>query len=129
MTPTDPDTNQAEKPQEMRIGNTLYRPVLSAGVWVLKDEFFEPPPGDPNGDWRLRSTLLAKGHQQQHLDGWQYTRTSGLTDEGFDPDATPSGDGWEVNPYCGAGGHESDRDGKGRARLATYWRRRVGRPY
>lgn len=124
---TDPEIDPGEKPQEMWVGNTLYRPVFSAGRWVLKDEFFEPPPGDPKGDWRRRGTTLAIGHQIQNLEGWEYTRTAGLEAEGFDPDAPPKGEGWEINTYRGENGYEADRDAKDRPRLTTYWRRRVAR--
>lgn len=95
---------------------TVYRETLDFdGCTVLRDEYGEPPPGDPDGDPNWRSTQIAKGHRSQDRYGWEYTSTKG---------EAPVGAGWELNGYAGVNGFGQRVERGGVTVEVTYWRRR-----
>jgi hypothetical protein len=87
----------------------------------------EPEPGNPDGNWRLRSTQLARGHRSQSQHGWEYTTTSALDGDPFNMDTPPPGGGWERNAYKGTDGYEVRETASGRDQHVTYWRRQTGK--
>lgn len=106
------------------IGGIVYRPeVAFDGVTVYyRNQWGEPPPGDPDGPSEKWSTKIAKGHQSQDLGNWEYTTTA--APEGAGLPSPPKGDGWHLNTHAGDEGHGQSRDGGGRPTVITYWRRR-----
>lgn len=91
------------------------------GRKVLRDSLGNPPPGDPHGPWEYRSTQIAIAHGAERCNGWQYRTTSPSPGVAFDPLQQPEGEGWEINNYMGADGHQSSQG----EIVRTYWRRRI----
>jgi hypothetical protein len=87
--------------------------------------YVEPAPGDPDGDPDAASTRLARELRMEWSPGWEFTRTSAVLGEPFDPTVPPPGDGWELNGYRGDRGHGAATDASGREMQVSYWRRRV----